>query len=74
MAQANYNIGDEVVLSKEGRMNDSYEDFKDEVLIITHCDENDTGLGEEAPIYSFKIKSNGEDCPFSLYEYEFELY
>lgn len=46
MAERNYKIGDKVILSEEGRMNDNYKGFFNKTLIIDWFDEHDTGLGE----------------------------
>lgn len=58
--------------------NDNYDSFRGKTLIITHVayskDEHpgyDDGLKGEA-LCDFKT-TKGEDVPFSLYEYEFEL-
>ena len=55
--------------------NENYDSWRDKTLIITHA-AND-GLGYDESIYpemlcSFKCE-NGNEFPFSLYEYEFEL-
>ena len=58
--------------------NDSYDEFRDKVLTITHVARNikehpgydDSIIGEA--LCDFKDQ-DGNDIPCSLYEYEFEL-
>ena len=68
-----YNIGQKVKVNKRND-NENYDSFRNKVLIITHKDRMgrgyDKGMFPEY-LYSFKYE-NGEDCPFSLYDYELE--
>ena len=55
--------------------NDSYNSFKDEVLIITHVAKDKTdhpGYDEGvSPEYLYDLKTeSGKDVPCSLYDYE----
>lgn len=68
-----YKTGDKVKVSSTND-NDNYNDFKEDVLIITNAEVG--GIGYDMGVYpqqllSFK-KENGEEIPFSLYEYEVE--
>lgn len=55
--------------------NENYDSFRDKVLIITHAEVG--GLGYDSGMYPEKLMcfktEDGEDVPFSLYEYEVEL-
>lgn len=66
-----YKIGDKVKVSPSND-NDNYDDFRDKVLIVTHAEVGgrgyDNGLYPEQ-LMCFKTE-DGEDVPFSLYEYE----
>jgi len=71
----NYNVGDRVKISPSND-NDSYDDFRDKILIITHkatnTDEHpgfDEGLLGIDALYDFETE-DGEDVPYSLYDYE----
>lgn len=73
-----YNIGD-IVRIAEHNDNDNYDKFRNKKLIITHKvtrkDNHplfDESLPEQA-LYSFEGE-DGENIPFSLYDYEIELY
>lgn len=55
--------------------NDNYDNFRNEVLIITHS--SNSGRGYDDSCYpemlcDFKC-ANGKEFPFALYEYEFKL-
>ena len=59
--------------------NDNYDAYRDKLLRITHVAYNrtehpgyDEGLEGQA-LCDFKVEETGEDVPFSLYEYEFNL-
>lgn len=69
------NIGDTIRISKDND-NENYNKFRDKDLIITHIANNreehpgyDEGVNE--PLYDLKTLQ-GEEVPFSLYEYEVE--
>jgi len=55
--------------------NENYSDFKDEILLITYA--SNQGTGYDSTMYpemlcDFKT-IKGEEIPFALYEYEFQL-
>ena len=67
-----YKLNDRVLISSQ---NENYELFKDKVLIVTHIaiDESehpgyDSSMGGEQ-LMDF-VTEDGEEVPFSLYEYE----
>jgi len=71
-----YNLKDKVKVSPEND-NESYDSFRDEILIITHIAVNT----EEHPGYDEAMEGMqlmdfeteaGDDVPCSLYEYEIE--
>lgn len=56
--------------------NENYIDWMDRDLIITHA--SNSGNGYDSGMYPEMLcdlmdADTGENCPFSLYEYEFEL-
>lgn len=69
-----YSIGDKVVISSD---NENYDDYRDMVLIVENIatSENDTcaydSLMEGMQLMDFTLE-NGDEFPFSLYEYEVE--
>ena len=68
-----YKVGDKVKVSSEND-NENYDSFRGKILIVTHAEIG--GLGYDDCVFpeqlmSFKTK-NGNDVPFSLYEYEVE--
>jgi len=71
-------IGDKVKVAPHND-NDSYDEFRDKVLIITHIATDDSGhVGFDETmkgqaLYDFETK-DGTDIPFSLYDYEIEDY
>ena len=68
-----YKIGQKVKVSSEND-NASYDPFRDKVLIITHAETE--GRGYDNSMHPEKLMcfetEEGEDVPFSLYEYEIE--
>lgn len=68
-----YKVGQKVKVSSEND-NDNYDSFRDKVLIITHAEVG--GLGYDDGMYPEKLMcfetEDGEEVPFSLYEYEVE--
>lgn len=67
-------LGDKTKLNEEGKQNECYKNWKDEILIVV--DIAYSGLGYDKglspmPLYSFKFE-DGTDCPNSLYGYEVE--
>lgn len=70
-----YKIGQKVKVSSEND-NDNYDNFRNEVLIVTHVAKNgnehpgyDSSVNE--PLYDLKTK-DGMDIHCSLYHYELE--
>ena len=66
-------IGKKVIITSD---NDNYDDYRDLVLKITHAEIG--GRGYDKSIYpealcSFIVVKTGEEVPYSLYEYEFEI-
>jgi hypothetical protein len=57
--------------------NDNYDNFRDEILVITHA--SNSGRGYDDSVYpdmlcDFSIKGKPNiEFPFALYEYEFEV-
>lgn len=68
-----YKVGQKVKVSRSND-NENYDSFRDKVLIITHAEAG--GRGYDEGMYPEKLMSfeteEGEDVPFSLYEYELE--
>lgn len=68
-----YKTGQKVKVAKNND-NENYDSFRDKVLIITHAETE--GNGYDDSLYPQKLMSfkteEGEDIPFSLYEYEVE--
>lgn len=68
-----YKVGQRVKISSEND-NDNYDSFRDKVLIITHAETG--GPGYDNSMYPEKLMcfetEDGEEVPFSLYEYEIE--
>jgi hypothetical protein len=68
-----YKIGDKVRVSGEND-NDSYDDFRDKTLIVTHAEVG--GRGYDNAVYPQQLMcfktEEGDDIPFSLYEHELE--
>lgn len=66
-------IGKRVVITSD---NDNYDDYRDLVLKITHAEVGgrgyDMGVHPDA-LCSFVVAKTGEEVPYSLYEYEFEI-
>jgi hypothetical protein len=64
-------IGDAVQLTETART-ETYSDmpWKDDVLIITHADEDNEGIGD---IYSFDNATGHDEITCSMYEYELEI-
>ena len=69
-----YQKGDNVKIRKEND-NEAYDEFREMVLIITHVATNseqhpgyDEGLSGQG-LYDFKTE-DGEEVPFSLYDFE----
>ena len=66
-------IGDKVKVSCEND-NDNYNEFRGKTLIITDIEVG--GLGYDMSVYPQKLMCfetiDGEEIPFSLYEYEIE--
>lgn len=69
-------IGDRVKIASDND-NDNYDEFRDKVLIVTHIAKSEA----DHPGYDSSLKGEclmdfeteeGEDVPFSLYEYEIE--
>jgi len=71
-----YRIGDKVKVSSEND-NDNYDSFRDKVLIVENIatSENDTCAYDSSmngmQLMDFTTEQ-GEEVPFSLYEYEVE--
>ena len=69
-----YKIGQKVKIAAEND-NENYDDFREKVLIITHAEVG--GLGYDSDMHPQKLMcfktEEGDDVPFSLYEYEVEL-
>jgi len=70
-------IGDKVKVSSYND-NENYNDFRNKVLIITHIATStkdhvgyDEGIGNNEALFDFKDE-DGNQIPFSLYEYELE--
>lgn len=66
-------IGKKVVITSD---NDNYDDYRDLVLKITHAEVG--GRGYDMGVYpdalcSFVVAKTGEEVPYSLYEYEFQI-
>ncbi len=66
-------IGKKVIITSD---NDNYDDYRDLELKITHAEIG--GRGYDKSIYpealcSFIVVKTGEEVPYSLYEYEFEI-
>ena len=56
--------------------NDNYDDYRDLVLKITDAEIG--GRGYDMAVYpdalcSFIVSKTGEEVPYSLYEYEFQI-
>ena len=56
--------------------NENYSEWLNRVLTITHADNK--GVGYDDSCYPEKLcdledAETGEECPFALYEYEFEI-
>lgn len=55
--------------------NDNYDDYRGEVLKITHA--SNKGVGYDGACYPEKLCDfvcmSGREFPFALYEYEFQL-
>jgi hypothetical protein len=68
-----YKVGQQVKVSSEDD-NENYDDFRDKVLIVTHAEVG--GLGYDDSVYPQQLMCfetiEGEEIPFSLYEYEVE--
>lgn len=68
-----YKVGDKVKVSS-GNDNDSYEEFRNKTLVITDVEVG--GRGYDMAVYPQKLMCfetiDGEEIPFSLYEYEIE--
>ena len=68
-----YKIGSRVMVSSEND-NENYNSFRDKVLIVTHAEVG--GLGYDSSVYPQQLMCfetvDGDDVPFSLYEYEVE--
>ena len=66
-----YKVGQKVKVSNKND-NDNYDSFRDKVLIITHAEVG--GSGYDNSMYPEKLMcfktEDGEEVPFSLYEYE----
>lgn len=67
-------IGKKVIIHPNND-NESYSDYKDKVLVITHADNK--GIGYDSSLYpemlcDFKC-DDGTQFPFALYEYEFSI-
>jgi len=69
-----YKVGQRVKVSSKND-NDSYDSFRDKILIITHAKVG--GRGYDNVMYPEKLMcfktKDGEEVPFSLYEYEVEV-
>lgn len=69
-----YSIGDKVKVSSSND-NENYDSFRDEILVITHAEIG--GIDYDDSVYPEKLMCfetlEGEEIPFSLYEYEVEL-
>lgn len=71
-----YKIGDIVKVARHND-NENYDKFRNKKLIITHkvtIKDNDPSFDKSLPeqaLYSFE-GINGENIPFSLYDYEIE--
>jgi len=63
-----YKVGDKVKVSSEND-NDSYDEFREKTLVITD-------VAYDMAVYPQKLMCfetiDGEEIPFSLYEYEIE--
>lgn len=68
-----YKVGQTVKVSSEND-NDNYDSFRDKVLIITHAEIG--GMGYDIGMHPEQLMcfetEDGEEVPFSLYEYEVE--
>jgi len=68
-----YKVDDKVKVSNDND-NENYDEFRDKVLIITHADVG--GVGYDMAVYPQQLMCfetvEGEEIPFSLYEYEIE--
>lgn len=71
--EGNYKVGDRVRISSDND-NENYDRFRDKVLIITHAETG--GRGYDESMYPEKLMDfeteDGEEFPYSLYEYEIE--
>jgi hypothetical protein len=73
-----YKIGDGISEGTKVKIvsdNENYEDWTDRVLIVTKC--SNSGRGYDSGMYPEMLcdlmdVDTGEECPFSLYEYELE--
>jgi hypothetical protein len=68
-----YKVGDKVKVSSEND-NESYDEFREKTLVITISEVG--GRGYDMGVYPQKLMCfetlDGEEIPFSLYEYEIE--
>lgn len=69
-----YKIGQRVKVSNEND-NENYDSFRDKVLIITNAEVGGRGYDDgmlPQKLMDFKTE-DGDEIPFSLYEYEIEI-
>ena len=68
-----YKVGDKVKVSSEND-NNSYNEFREKTLVITDAEVG--GVAYDMAVYPQKLMCfetiDGEEIPFSLYEYEIE--
>ena len=68
-----YKVGQRVKVSNNND-NENYDSFRDKILIITHAEIG--GRGYDKTMFPMKLMcfrtEDGQDIPFSLYDYEIE--